>query len=80
MLESRGDKLVDHLRQVLGWIVCAKRPLRWREIQGAICIDLDQQNVDWDKRFLDSPKELFASLVELQYDGTIELVHQTVHE
>jgi hypothetical protein len=68
------------MRQVLGWIVCAKRPLRWREIQGAICIDMEQQLVDYDKQLLDSPKGLFAALVEMQADGTVELVHGTARE
>ncbi|KAI8631124.1 hypothetical protein F5Y19DRAFT_473523 [Xylariaceae sp. FL1651] len=80
IFESRGDHIVNPLRQVLGWIACARRPLRWAEIQGAVCIDLDNQNVDHNKKISDSPKGLFASLVELQKDDTVKLVHETARE
>ena len=80
VLEISGDHNLNHLRQVLGWIVCARRPLRWREIQGAICIDLENQHVDYNRAISDTPKGLFASLVELRVDGTVELVHGTARE
>lgn len=80
IFDSRGNHLAMHMRKILGWIVCAKRPLRWREIQGAICIDMEQQLVDYDKQILDSPKGLFTALVEIQADGTVEVVHGTARE
>ncbi|CAG7998786.1 unnamed protein product [Penicillium salamii] len=80
IFESRGDSIAMHMRQVLGWIVCAKRPLRWREIQGALSIDMEGSVVDYDKRLLESPKGLFAALVEMQADDTVELVHGTARE
>jgi hypothetical protein len=64
--------------RLLTWMVCAKRPMKWREIQCAISIDLDDQIVDWDrKRFAVDSKELCGSLVELHADGTVNLVHHT---
>jgi hypothetical protein len=60
--------------------VCAQRPLRWREIQGGICIDLDRQHINYDKKLLKSPKQLFSSLVELDPDGHVQLIHKTAHE
>ncbi|RYP05725.1 hypothetical protein DL765_009750 [Monosporascus sp. GIB2] len=80
VFESRADNIVTYLREILGWIVCAKRPLRWREIQAAVSIDLENQRLDYDKEISDSPKGLFASLVELQEDGTVKLVHGTARE
>ncbi|KAI1170610.1 hypothetical protein F4777DRAFT_583757 [Nemania sp. FL0916] len=80
ILEDRGEHILKPLRQVLGWIAFARRPLKWAEIQGAICIDFENQTIDYINRLLDSPKELFASLVELQPNGTVELVHGTVRE
>lgn len=71
---------MSHLRQVFGWVVYARRPLRWREVQGAISIDLDQQHVNYDRKLLESPKALFASLIEIRPDGTVELVHATARE
>lgn len=71
---------MSHLRQVFGWVVYAKRPLRWREIQGAISTDLNQQDVDYNRKILESPKALFASLIEIRSDGTVELIHATARE
>lgn len=64
--------------KLLGWLVCARRPLKWHEIQGAIAIDLETQTIDFEKRklWVDS-KHLCGSLVEIRAGGTIELVHTT---
>lgn len=80
IFDSRSENISHFLRKVLGWLVCAKRPLRWREIQGALCIDLSEESVDYDRKLVDTPKGLFASLVEMQDDGTIELVHTTARK
>jgi hypothetical protein len=42
--------------------------------------DMDQQQIDYERKLLESPKELFASLVELEYDGTVQLIHETARE
>ena len=61
---------------VLGWLVCAKRPLKWHEIQALKAINLDRRSVEYDRqKFLVAPKDLCESLVEFRSDGTIELVH-----
>jgi len=63
---------------LLGWLVCAKRPLKWREIQGLKAVNLDKQSVEYDRqRFVVGPKDLCASLVESRPDGSLELVHLT---
>ncbi|KAK3389796.1 hypothetical protein B0H63DRAFT_104197 [Podospora didyma] len=80
ILESKGDSFVDSVKKTLGWIVCAQRPWRWREIQAAICINMEDQCLDYSDKLLESPTGLFASLVELQSDGTVELVHETARE
>ena len=68
----------EHARRILGWIVCAKRPLRWHEIQGALSIQLDDRRVDFDKRRLRvDMKDLCGSLVDVHIDGAVELVHTT---
>ncbi|KAK7750570.1 hypothetical protein SLS62_007546 [Diatrype stigma] len=78
--ESKTDNVLKYLNQILGWIVCARRPLRWREIQGAVSIDLENEHIDYKKEISESPKGLFASLVEVKEDGTVELVHGTARE
>ena len=63
---------------VLGWLVCAKRPLTWHEIQVMKSINLDEQCVDFERHgFVKSPEDLCASLIETRSDGTIEFVHLT---
>lgn len=61
---------------LLGWLVCAKRPLKWYEIQGLKSINLNKQSVEFERqRFVVAPKDLCGSLVEIRLDGTLELVH-----
>ncbi|EWG35919.1 hypothetical protein FVEG_00106 [Fusarium verticillioides 7600] len=78
------DKIIDkaprQMRtgalQLLGWLACAKRPLKWHEIQSLKSINLDQQLVDFARhKFSVSGKDLCGSLVELREDGTLELIH-----
>jgi hypothetical protein len=58
-------------------VVCAKRPLKWLEIQGALAIDLVRGIVDFEGRCLrDDIKDLCGCLIEIQ-DDTLELVHTT---
>jgi hypothetical protein len=64
--------------KLLTWMVCAKRPMKWHEIQCAVSIDIDNQNVDWERRkFSVDSKELCGSLAEVYADGTVNLVHHT---
>lgn len=53
------------------------RPLKWREIQCAVSTDPDAGIVDHDQRFAVGPKDICGSLVELQSDGSLHLVHTT---
>ncbi|KAK6829654.1 hypothetical protein PG987_010238 [Apiospora arundinis] len=64
--------------RLLGWLVCAKRPLKWHEIQGMNSINLDERRVNFERQhFIKSPKDLLASMVETRADGSIEFVHLT---
>ncbi|KAI9869334.1 MAG: hypothetical protein M1813_000123 [Trichoglossum hirsutum] len=66
----------DHAKRLLGWVVSALRPLKWYEIQGAISIQLESRSVDFENRHLRiGMKDLCGSLIEVQPDDTIELVH-----
>ncbi|KAH7308434.1 hypothetical protein B0I35DRAFT_464056 [Stachybotrys elegans] len=71
--ESMEDTLT-----LLGWLVCAKRDLKWHEVQVMKSIDLDERSVSFHRRkFGKSIKDICASLVELRADGTLQLVHTT---
>jgi hypothetical protein len=70
--------------KILEWLVCAKRPMKWYEIQGALCINLSSQcsqgsDSEAHKCYA-TPKDLCASLVEYRKDRTVEFVHPTAKE
>ncbi|OTA61606.1 hypothetical protein K449DRAFT_370870 [Hypoxylon sp. EC38] len=78
--ENKAHGLTQEISMVLGWIVCAPRPLRWREIQGAMSLDIEKQEINHECRLLDSPKDLFASFIEVRPNDTVELIHGTARE
>ncbi|KAI1772544.1 hypothetical protein F4818DRAFT_426298 [Hypoxylon cercidicola] len=63
---------------LLRWLVCAKRTLKWHEIQAARSIHIESQSVDVERRrFCVSSKDLCGSLVEIRDGGRVEFVHTT---
>jgi hypothetical protein len=63
---------------VLSFLVCAKRNIKWYEIQGAQSLDLDSRDCKFPERsFRVDAKDLCGSLVEVQANDTVELVHPT---
>lgn len=75
---ASSENIRRYCLMLFGWLVCAKRPLKWHEIQGAKAIDLESQTVDLEKkRFLVDAKWLCGSLVEDHRDGTLRFVHIT---
>jgi len=65
-------------RELLGWMICARRPLKWYEIQGAISTDLVAQTVDFENRKLRLDiRELCGSLIQVLPGNRLELVHST---
>ena len=72
------SKQWDIVSKLLGWMVCAKRPLKWREIQAAVSIDPNEQTVDFDSRSLrSSVEEYCGSLIQVLSGDRVELVHTT---
>jgi len=68
----------EQAQKLLGWLVCARRPLKWNEIQGAMSIDVEGQTVDFeDGQLVLDVQELCGSLVERLSGDRIELVHST---
>lgn len=75
--------------QILGWIVSAERPLRWREIQSRFCIDPEAGTANIDRKPIKSCKCLCGSLVEVgmtetlgdpDSEGEVEMVHPSATE
>ncbi|KAK7999487.1 hypothetical protein PG990_012087 [Apiospora arundinis] len=77
-IKEDQEAVPEEVLRLLGWLVCAKRPLKWYEIQGMETINLEKRRVDYERqKFFKSPKDLLASLVETRADGSLEFVHLT---
>ncbi|KAI1752664.1 WD40 repeat-like protein [Xylaria castorea] len=79
----------EDAKKILGWIICASRLLRWREIQSLFCIDPVKGDVDYEERRLRvTCKELCGSLIDVHYatdtktgpEDVIKIVHETARE
>lgn len=64
---------------LLEWLVLARKPLRWREIQVLKSMDLDQQSIDFHRQgfLVKDPRDICGSFVEVRDDGSVELIHLT---
>ncbi|KAI1196743.1 hypothetical protein F5X97DRAFT_202231 [Nemania serpens] len=75
----------DAAQTILGLVICAERPLMWKEIQSRFCINIDTATANADYQMLHSCKYLCGSLVEVEHsqisesehDDVVELVHHT---
>ena len=66
------------MQKLLSWVVIAKRPLKWHEIQGAVSINMEEKIVDFDNRQLRTHlQDLCGSLIEILPGEQIQLVHGT---
>jgi len=72
--------------KILGWIICARRLVRWREIQAFFCIDPAKGDAEYEERRLRvNCKELCGSLVDVHHAATkigdpknvIKIVYET---
>lgn len=76
--EARPLTDVEEMNRLFEWVVCAARPLTWREIQVAVSIDSVSGTVDLGQRqLIDDIKHFCGSLVEECPNGQIVFVHST---
>ena len=74
--------------RIIEWVACAKRPLRWREVQATFFIDPKNGDCDYqDRRLRKSCKKLCSSLIDVQLgtegaptEALLHLVHDTARE
>jgi hypothetical protein len=67
----------EKTKKLLGWMICAKRQLTWKEMQVALSIDVDGQSIEYDdRRFRRHIHDVCGSLVLLNGDR-VSLVHST---
>lgn len=72
---------VAHAKKILGWMTCARRPLKWHEIQGALSIDTTDRTVDFVRRRSRTHiREICGSLISNLSGDRLELVHVSANE
>ncbi|ORY68435.1 uncharacterized protein BCR38DRAFT_423243 [Pseudomassariella vexata] len=77
-LKEQHAEQWDKIKDILGWLVCAKRPLQWHEIQAIVSVKEDSVEIEQCK-FVKDVTEICGSLVHKR--GTkIELIHHTAHD
>ncbi|KAK6839363.1 hypothetical protein PG987_005229 [Apiospora arundinis] len=85
---ERSQAQREAATQVVKWLTCAVRPLRWREIQSLFCIDPHQGICNPRNRRVDDCKCICGSFVEINQlasnmvlldgvDPVVSLVHDT---
>ena len=73
---SRKQLLI--VQKLIGWLGCAKRPLKWQEIQVAMSIDVQKQTIEYSNlRLRVHVADLCGSLVQIKPGDRVELVHST---
>ncbi|KAI1330306.1 WD40 repeat-like protein [Xylariaceae sp. FL0255] len=90
ILEKSSTAERQDALNILAWVICAKRLLRWREIQSLFCIDPVIGVVDYEKRRLRvTCKDICGSLVDVYHaadrdnndaEDIIRIVHDTARE
>lgn len=72
---------ITHAKKILGWMTCARRPLKWHEIQGALSVDTTDRTVDFVQRQSRTHiREICGSLISNLSGDRLELVHVTAKE
>jgi hypothetical protein len=75
-LTSHPDEWVK-AKKLLGWMVCAKRQLTWKEIQVALSINVEDQTIDYDDKSLRTHIHDICGSLVLRSGDRVTLVHST---
>ena len=67
--------------KIFGLMLCATRPMKWKEIQGVFAIDPETGTVDFEGRtLLFDIKDICGSFVDTRVGGSIEFAHATARQ
>ncbi|KAG4273766.1 hypothetical protein FPRO04_01407 [Fusarium proliferatum] len=73
-----GSARWERSKLLFGWLICAKRPLRWNEIQAILCFDPHKLHIDFENDMLRQDMETYlGSIVHVLDGGYIRLIHST---
>ncbi|KAF4340767.1 heterokaryon incompatibility protein het-E-1 [Fusarium beomiforme] len=86
VLKKNGPSRHKTVKKILGMVICATRPLRWREIQSRFCIDAEKEICNIRNLRRDSCKSICSSLIDvtncdlfpnIESEQVIGMVHET---
>jgi hypothetical protein len=64
-------------KRLLGWMVCVKRQLTWKEMQVALSIDTNSQTIEYDDCHLRTHIQDICGSLVLMLGDRVTLVHST---
>jgi hypothetical protein len=75
---AEGEAHWQMAKLLMGWLVCAKRPLKWHEMQAILSYDPANQKVDFDNKMLRQKVTTYlGSLVHVVDGDHIRIIHST---
>ncbi|KAL2066161.1 hypothetical protein VTL71DRAFT_2232 [Oculimacula yallundae] len=75
------EKRRQRAKLVLTLITTSQRPLYEHEIQGALSINLEQKNVDFEGRHSRFPlDDLCGPIITVRHNGVVDLIHPTAKD
>ena len=78
MTLAEGEAHWHMAKLLMGWLVCAERPLKWHEMQAILSYDPVRQEVDFDNKMLrQNVKKYLGSLVHVLDGDHIRIIHST---
>lgn len=79
--KNESKKRWNRAKLGLDMLTVATRSLKIHEIQGAFSINLEDGNINFEKRKSVTPLEdLLGPIVEVHADGSVNLIHPTARE
>ncbi|KAJ4022643.1 hypothetical protein NW766_001687 [Fusarium irregulare] len=73
-----GTAKWERSKSLFGWLVCAKRPLRWHEMQGILSFDQDLLKVQFEDNMLRQDIERYLGSIVHILDGEhIRFIHSS---
>ncbi|KAF9878015.1 hypothetical protein CkaCkLH20_04591 [Colletotrichum karsti] len=90
LLEAVKQRLLDleedgsywnSAKQLLSWLICAHRTLKWHEIQAILSFDLKTEIIDFNLKMIRvEVNEFLGSLVQVLPGDNIRLIHNSAKE
>ncbi|KAF4957211.1 hypothetical protein FGADI_3276 [Fusarium gaditjirri] len=78
MTQQGGSLRWERSKLLFGWLICAKRPLRWHEMQAILCFNPYKLHIDFENNMLRQDMEKYlGSIVHVLDGGYIRLIHST---